>query len=114
MPAEATEPQWTAHPVRAAVIRVVVLVAPLAGSIAFVHYASRLFPPPTGSFLVFAAWWAVLSGGATLVLVVLERVARRALPLVALYRLSLVFPDAAPSRFKAAVRTNTVETLAER
>ena len=35
----------------------------------------------------------------------------RFLPLVALFRLSLVFPDHAPSRFKVAMRTNTLRQL---
>ena len=49
-----------------------------------------------------------------MVLIGIDRVARRLLPLVALYKLSLVFPDAAPSRFRAALRANTVETLEQR
>ena len=48
---------------------------------------------------------------ATAILFVLERVARRLLPLAALLKLSLVFPDQAPSRFKTALRTGTVRQL---
>src|SRR5690606_16449104 len=40
-----------------------------------------------------------------------ERVLRRVLPIPALFRLSLVFPDHAPSRFKVAMRTNTLRAL---
>ena len=39
---------------------------------------------------------------------------RRLLPLAALYKVSLLFPDHAPSRFRTAMRTNTVGSLEER
>ena len=52
---------------------------------------------PTSSFLLFISWWVLLSGAATAVLIGLDRVARRLLPLAALLNLSLVFPDEAPS-----------------
>jgi hypothetical protein len=96
------------------VIRAVVFVVPFAGSILFVHFASKVVAVPTSSLLLFISWWAAMSGGATVVLFALERLARRLLPLVALYKLSLVFPDAAPSRFKTALRSNNVKSLEER
>jgi hypothetical protein len=42
---------------------------------------------------------------------VVERLARRFLPLAALLRLSLVFPDCAPSRFSVAMRATSVKKL---
>jgi putative nucleotidyltransferase with HDIG domain len=62
----------------------------------------------------YIAWWAGLSVAATAVLVVAGRLSRRLLPVAALMRLSLVFPDSAPSRFRTALRTGTVATLEER
>ena len=106
--------RWAARPVLAALIRVFVFLLPIAGSIVFIHVASGLVEMPTNSFLLFGSWWVLMSGAATLVLVCIERAARRLLPLVALYKLSLVFPDAAPSRFRNAMRSNTVETLEQR
>ena len=47
-------------------------------------------------------------------LLVVGRITRRLLPLAALLKLSLVFPDEAPSRFRVAMRSGTVETLRER
>ena len=47
-------------------------------------------------------------------LVVVDRVFRKLLPLAALLKLSLVFPDEAPSRFKIALRSGSVEDLAGR
>jgi hypothetical protein len=62
----------------------------------------------------YVAWWAGLSVAATAALVVAGRLSRRLLPVAALMRLSLVFPDSAPSRFRTALRTGTVATLEER
>jgi hypothetical protein len=109
-----TAQRWAARPVQAALIRGFVFVVPIAGSVVFLHFLSGLVAMPTSSFVLFVSWWVIMSGAATVVLVIIERAARRLLPLVALYKLSLVFPDAAPSRFRTALRSNTVETLAER
>lgn len=114
MISDATGGRWTARPIRAAAIRSLVFLIPIAGSMVFVRVASEVIAVPTGSFLLFISWWILMSAGATVVLVAIERAARRLLPLVALYKLSLVFPDAAPSRFRSAMRSNTTETLAQR
>ena len=89
-------------------------VLPIAVSLGYVYLASHLLPVPTSSLFVYAAWWIALSGSATFVLMGVDRVTRRFLPLIALYKVSLVFPDAAPSRFRTALGKNTAETLEER
>ena len=53
----------------------------------------------------------MLTGAATLVLVAVDRVARRLLPLALLFKLSLVFPDRAPSRFRTALDLRSVGSL---
>ena len=40
----------------------------------------------------------------------MDKLAKRLLPLATLLRLSLIFPDQAPSRFKVALRASTVPT----
>src|SRR5919106_6187026 len=112
--AAATTGQWNARPALARVIRAFALLAPLAASIAFVHLASKVVPAPAGSFWLYALWWIGLSAAATVVLVGIDRACRRLLPLAALLKLSLVFPDQAPSRFKAAIRNGSVGSLEER
>ncbi len=111
---EVESQRWEARPVQAWTIRILAFLFPIAGSIVFVRMASVLVPVPTSAFVLFAGWWLAMSGSATVVLFVLDRMARRLMPLVALYRLSLVFPDAAPSRFKAALRSNDVASLEQR
>ena len=107
-------PTWHARPRAATAIRLLALCGPVGVSVAVVYLASRLAGPPDGSRASYLAWWASLSVAATVSLVAAGRLSRRLLPLVALMRLSLVFPDSAPSRFRTALRTGTVATLEER
>jgi putative nucleotidyltransferase with HDIG domain len=57
------------------------------------------------------AWWAAVLGTSTVVLLAVDRLARRALPLAALLRLTLVFPDRAPSRVSVAMRSRNLRSL---
>lgn len=57
------------------------------------------------------AWWAAVLGTSTVVLLGVDRLARRALPLAALLRLTLVFPDRAPSRISVAMRSRNLRSL---
>lgn len=87
---------------------------PILLSAALVYLVARLVPPPRASLGVYLLWWTALSGGATVALALAGRLSRRLLPVAALMRLSLVFPDGAPSRFAVALRSGTVATLEER
>ena len=107
-------PAWRARPRLATAIRLLALCGPVAISVAVVFLAARTAGPPDGSRASYVAWWVALSGAATVSLVAAGRLSRRLLPLAALMRLSLVFPDSAPSRFRTALRTGTVATLEER
>ena len=55
--------------------------------------------------------WVGLSILSTAALIFLDKLARRLLPLATLFKLSLVFPDEAPSRFSIAMRQNTTRSL---
>lgn len=106
--------RWHARPLLAGLLRASALLLPLGASVAFVWEASRLVPPPSDSLGSYVGWWLGLSIGATLILTAVGRVTRRLLPLAALLRLSLVFPDGAPSRFRTALQSGTVKTLEKR
>ena len=94
-------------------IRALVFVAPIAASLVYVYVASHVVPKPASRPL-FVAWWIGLSATATLVVLAIDRYSRRLLPLVALFNLSLLFPDRAPSRFRTAMKTGTVKTMEQR
>ncbi len=75
--------------------------------------AARKFPIAT-SGLWAPTWWACLFALGLSVLLVAERVTRRLLPLSALFKLSLIFPDEAPSRFGIALKSNSTRKLERR
>jgi hypothetical protein len=97
---------WAGRPLQAWLVRTLAYVVPLAGSFAFVRIATALVRPPMSSLWAFLAWWFGVSVAATLVLLGVYRLTRRLLPLAALLRLSLVFPDETPSRFRIATRSS--------
>ena len=106
--------RWEPRPRLAALLRAFVLLGPIAASVAFVHVASSLIRPPGGTTLMHVAWWIGLSAAATVVLIGIDRLTRRLLPLTALLKLALVFPDEAPSRFRTALGSGTTADLEQR
>lgn len=104
--------RWQARPVLAAVLRCVLLAVPLLASSATVFAASRALPADTTR-----TWWGLglLLVVGLAVAVILERGARRLLPIALLLKLSMIFPDRAPSRLRlaraAAVRQPRNELL---
>jgi len=113
-PVQRTTNRWSSHRAQALAVRAVVYLTPIVTSIVFVHYAGKVVPAPLSSLWLYLVWWFGLSIAATGVLIVIDRVTRRLLPLAALLQLSLVFPDEAPSRFKVAFRAGDVDKLEER
>jgi hypothetical protein len=55
--------------------------------------------------------WVLIAVVSTVVLILVQAVTKRLLPLAALYSLSLIFPDDAPSRFGIALRSRTTREL---
>ena len=101
---------WQPRPWLAFAIRAFAFLFPIVMSIVFVVLVSGVVPAPPG-WIGRVLWWVALTVAATTVLIVFERMTRRLLPLVTLFKLSIAFPDEAPSRFKMAMRTNTVRQL---
>ena len=106
--------RWSAHPWCARGLRLLVYALPIVLSLGFVRLATWMVAAPTRTLWIYLAWWLALSLAATGVVWLVFRLTRRLLPLGALLELSLVFPDAAPTRFSVARRTRTVATLEER
>ena len=99
---------WISFTIRAAVFAVPVLL-----SLGVTWFLASLWTAPT---TISAALVRLVALGLTAVAVgaSADRVARRFLPLAALFRLSLVFPDQAPSRFAVALRSGNTRRLQER
>ncbi|HUR52378.1 MAG TPA: HD domain-containing phosphohydrolase [Mycobacteriales bacterium] len=106
--ARRTPDRWEAHPVLAWWVRVAVLLVPVGVSIVVALLVISALPEPdSGGSRVL--WWVLVLGAAFLAAQLVERLARRALPLAVLLKLALVFPDQAPSRLRAARRTSLRE-----
>ena len=88
------------------------MLVPIVTSLCATAVLRRLVPSPNGP-----AWfvWALgLLAFAVLVAVGVERAGRRLLPLVTLLKLSMLFPDQAPSRFSIARTAGSVRKLEAR
>ena len=91
-------------------IRALVFVAPILGSVVTTYLYRAVVSAPTG-LVSTIGWWA---GAVATVMVSMrwfDRLARKLLPVVLLFRMSLVFPDNAPSRFKTALKSGTTRQL---
>jgi putative nucleotidyltransferase with HDIG domain len=104
---------WRGHPLVALAIRIVAFTTPVVAALAWSAALSRLVESPR-TMPWRAVWLVGMLATSTAVLFLTERLARRLLPLAALLKLSLVFPDHVPSRFSIALRTGTTKQLARR
>lgn len=103
--------RWRGRPLASAFLRVAVLVAPIAASVAVSIPVLRVLPASE------TAWKVALRLGvglaiASAVVFAVDRAARRVLPLAVLLQLALVFPQRAPSRFRLARQAASVRHLA--
>jgi len=102
--------QWTSRPWAARCISIAVHVIPIAVSaLATLLVAHRVLPHPHGLWV--GAWVLTLLAVSQTTVRLIERATRRLVPLTALLRFSLVFPDKAPSRFTVALRSGNVERM---
>ena len=91
----------------------VAFITPVVAALIWSAVISRMVASPRG-LPGRTAWLIAMLATSTAVLLVTERVARRMLPLAALLKLSMVFPDHVPSRFSVALRTGTTRQLARK
>jgi putative nucleotidyltransferase with HDIG domain len=96
--------RWKSRPLVAAALRVAVVAVPALASLVAVWLCARVVPPPADQALLAAARLGLLLAVGVAVAVAVERLARRLLPLVVLLKMSMLFPDRAPSRLRTARR----------
>lgn len=109
------EQRWRGRPVLSALLRVFIFVVPIQMSIATTAILRRVLPAAhtTGDRAVRVATLLLVS---TVVLVCTDRLARRLMPLAVLLKLSMAFPEEAPSRMRlarAAASTRDLEARVE-
>ena len=103
---------WRRRRVLAWCIRAITLSLPVMASIAVGIGVGALLPSPDG-VLGTLAWYLTVLAASMATLIVVDRAARRLLPLAVLLRLTLVFPDHAPSRLAVALRASNARKLHE-
>jgi putative nucleotidyltransferase with HDIG domain len=104
--ATSNQPQnrWTARPVLARLLQLTVLAVPVCASVlAAIALGSWL--PHAHDLAHALLWWVVVVAGSTAVLFAVDRVARRLLPLAVLLKLTLLFPDQAPKRYRVVAQS---------
>ena len=107
------ERRWRERPVLGGAVAILAVLVPVVVAVMAARVVAGVLPPPSGVGGT-VAWWAAVLVSSTIVLALVDRVARRALPLAALLRMCLVFPDRAPSRFKVAFRAGSIRNLHDR
>ena len=104
---------WHARPVMAWTIRVVLFMVPLALSWLSVRYAVRAVPRPDTATRTIV-WVVGAIALSTLVYYTGRRLLDRFSSLGMLYRLSLTFPEVAPSRMSTVMRAGRLDELQRR
>ena len=102
--------RWTARPRLSQFVRFTIIATPVILSVLFTIFMGRAFPPEELGMGRWT-WVAAVFIMANLLLFVLGRLARRLTPLVGLMKLTLVFPDHAPSRSKALLRQSNSRSM---
>lgn len=74
------ESRWHAHPTLSAAVRAIAVLTPAVTAFAFSWMASQVVPPPDAAGPRIW-WWVVLGALSLLVLIAVQRLARRLLPL---------------------------------
>ncbi|MGH2693031.1 MAG: HD-GYP domain-containing protein [Actinomycetota bacterium] len=105
--------RWSSRPYLSGLLRLFIFLFPTAASLTTATVLARLLHPPTGG-LSTATWWGAILGTSLVVLFVLQRLTRRLMPLALLLKLTLTFPDRAPSRYRVARRSGNLAELRNR
>lgn len=108
--ADLEERTWKPRKSLAWIIRLVAFVSPILASVAAARTFAHLIPKPIGT-LDTILWVVGLLAVALLFMRVTEVLARRLLPITAMLKMSLVFPDEAPSQFAIALRSASGKQL---
>lgn len=112
-PEDPAENRWRGRPVLSATLVGVAHIVPIGAAVGASALLSRRLPAPEGLSETVLTWVALLVVS-TIVLFVVGRLARRLLPLAALLKLSMLFPDHAPKRLAVARRAGSIRNLEKR
>jgi putative nucleotidyltransferase with HDIG domain len=103
--------RWHTRKAASFAIRAAAFLGPFVASLLVARMLQELLPV-AHRLPTHAVRWGVVIAGSSVVLVVADRVTRNLLPVAALFKVALVFPDRAPSRYKVALRSGSSAALA--
>ena len=101
---------WRPRAGLSALVSVGIFVVPIAMAILVTTVVADLVPMPHQG-IDKVAWWVLIIAVPGIVYALANRLARRALPLAALLRMTMVFPDRAPTRMAVARRAGSTRAL---
>ncbi len=105
--------KWESRRWASRAVRLLVFVIPLVAGVVVATVVATVIPG-FDNLAGAIAWWVVVLGSSFAAVNLTDRLARKFLPLAALLDMSLIFPGAAPSRVKVAMRTWTTAQLQRR
>ena len=105
--------RWHGRPALAWATRIAIFVVPFLAAMTVAFFLSSQLPVASSLTTQVVRWLAIVAVS-TVAMMGVDRLARRLLPLSVLLKLTLVFPDHAPSRFGVAMRTGTTAQLRKR
>jgi len=105
--------EWDARPAVARALRLTILVFPYAVGFVVAILAGLYFPADELG-VNRLLWFMAVAAVSTAIMIPADRLVRQFVPLTGLLMISLGFPDAAPSRFKAAMRSSTTAQIQRR
>lgn len=107
------ESRWQPRTVTAGILRALIFAVPIGAGFGVGTMVAAALPQP-GTAYEIAFWWIAIVSVATVAATATDRLARQLLPLTVLLRMTMVFPDAAPSRMRIARRAGNVAELRRR
>ena len=102
--------RWRSHPVLGATVSGAAMMAPFVVSVVTAGVVGRVWPRGHGG-AEHILWWAVVLVSSTVAFLVSGRLCRRLMPLAALLKMTMLFPDQAPKRLKVAWRAGLTREL---
>ncbi|MGF1667023.1 MAG: Ig-like domain-containing protein [Acidimicrobiia bacterium] len=107
------EDRWRSRRLAAFVLRAAIFLVPLGMGFLAGRTAARMLPE-TETATDIAVWWVSVLAASTIAATLTDRVARRLLPLTILLKMTMLFPDRAPSRMRVALRSGNFTELRKR
>ena len=105
--------EWSPRPVLAGATRMAIFIFPYTVGFIFAVVVSRVFPPSRLD-LHPVTWFLGVAAISALLMIPADRMVRGLVPMTGLLTVALGFPDAASSRFKAAMRSATTAQIQRR